>query len=118
MPPIQNFANVYLYPTKFISSCGLHRFYHQAGNQIQLDSQAGTRLQTSTMKKAGGLHIRVTLRQITISQYIFPRYKYVIKNEGGIILIEAAGKWVVEGRTQLTGRHFIRRSADQFDAGS
>jgi hypothetical protein len=118
VPPIQNFANVYLYPPKFISSCGLNRFDDQASNQIQLDSQAGTSLQTSTMIKAGGLHISVTLRQITISQYIFPGYKYVIKNEGGIILIEATGKRVVEGRTQQTGRHFIRRAADQFDAGS
>ncbi len=69
------------------------------------------------MIKAGGLHIRVALRQIPIRQYIFPGYKYVIKNEGGIILIEATGKRVVEGCTEQTGRHFIRRAADQFDAG-
>src|SRR5215208_2739644 len=68
------------------------------------------------MKKACGLHISITLCQITISQYIFPGYKYVIKNEGSIILIEATGKRVVEGRTQQTRCHFIRRTADQFDA--
>src|SRR6185369_15173025 len=29
-----------------------------------------------------------------------------------------AGKWVIEGCSEHTGCHFIRRATDQFDAGS
>ena len=118
MPPIQNFTNVYLYTPKLIGPRCLNRFHDQSSDQIQLDSQASASLQTTPVIKASGLHIGIALRQITIRQYVFPGHKYIIKNEGSIILVEATGKGVVEGCTQQTRCHFIRRAADQFDAGS
>ena len=54
---------------------------------------------------------------IAIEEDVFPRHQHLVEDEDRVVLIEARGERIVEGRAVTRGVELIRGARDQRDAG-
>ena len=68
-------------------------------------------------QEAGAREEVIDLIDIAVGEHVFPRHENFVENDDRVVFVQPAGERVIERAAHRRRRHFVRRAAEQLDAG-